>query len=108
MGSMHIKEDFLYFYSLAHSLAHYMSRVMKKPVFEVSDRVRHKKRQAVQPQNMARGLTFLIEEVEGLFYQCNENKDTDQLHSSAQLIRVFNFTYAKSRFLMTRLVYYPV
>ena len=28
---------------------------------------------------MARGLKFLIKEVEGLYYPCSENKDADQL-----------------------------
>ena len=35
--------------------------------------------QAVQPQKMARGLKFWIQEVEGLFYPCSENKGADQL-----------------------------
>ena len=29
---------------------------------------------------MARGLKFLIKEVEGLYYTCSENKGADQLH----------------------------
>ena len=33
---------------------------------------------AVQPQKMARNLKFRIYEVEGLYYLCSENKDTDQ------------------------------
>ena len=36
---------------------------------------------AVQPQKMARGLKFLMWEVEGLYYLCGENKGADQLHS---------------------------
>ena len=35
--------------------------------------------QAVQLQKMARVLKSWIHEVEGLYYLCNENKDTDQL-----------------------------
>ena len=35
---------------------------------------------AVQPRKMARGLKFRIEEVEGLYYPCSENKGADQLH----------------------------
>ena len=35
--------------------------------------------------------------MEGLYYQCSENKGADQLHS-AQLICVFVFAYAKSQF----------
>ena len=33
----------------------------------------------VQPQKMARGLKILIEEVEGLYYLCSENKGANQL-----------------------------
>ena len=36
--------------------------------------------QAVQLQKLAGGLKFRIYEVEGLYYQCSENKDADQLH----------------------------
>ena len=35
--------------------------------------------QAVQLQKMARSLQFQIQEVEGLFYPCSENKGADQL-----------------------------
>ena len=34
--------------------------------------------QAIQLQNMARGLKFQIWEVEGLYYLCRENKGADQ------------------------------
>ena len=34
---------------------------------------------AVQPQKMARGLKFRIEEEEELYYPCSENKGADQL-----------------------------
>ena len=54
-----------------------MSPVLRKPVFGVSDQVRHKP--AVHPQKMARGLEFRILEVEGLYYPCSENKGADQL-----------------------------
>ena len=36
---------------------------------------------AVQPQKMAGGLKFRIEEVEGLYYLCRENKGADQHRS---------------------------
>ena len=36
---------------------------------------------AVQPQKMARGLTFPIYVEEGLYYPNSENKVADQLHS---------------------------
>ena len=53
---------------------------------------------AVQPQKMARGLKFQINIVEELYYPYSENKGADQLRSNAQLICVFVFAYAKSRF----------
>ena len=34
---------------------------------------------AVQSRNMARGLKFRIQEVEGLYYPCSENEGADQL-----------------------------
>ena len=37
--------------------------------------------QALQLQKMARGLKFLIKEVEGLYYICCENKGADQLRA---------------------------
>ena len=54
-----------------------MSRVMRKPTFWFptwSDT-----NQAVQLQNMARGLEFRIKEVEEFYYPCSENKGADQL-----------------------------
>ena len=33
----------------------------------------------VHPQKMARGLNFLSEEVEGMYYLCSENKGAGQL-----------------------------
>ena len=50
---------------------------MRKPVFGISDQVRHKP--AVQSHKIARGLTFCIKEVERLYYPCSENKEADQL-----------------------------
>ena len=54
-----------------------MSLVMRKPVFGISNKVRHNP--AVQPQKMARGLKFRVYIVEGLNYPYSENKGTDQL-----------------------------
>ena len=59
----------------------YMSLVVRKPVFGVSDLVRHKP-VAVQSQKMARGLKFRNYVVEGLYYPCSENKGTDQLRGN--------------------------
>ena len=41
---------------------------------------------------------FGFRKVVGLFYLCSENKGADQLRITAQLICVFVFAYAKSRF----------
>ena len=54
-----------------------MSRVMRKPTFWYP--TWSYTNQAVQLQKMARGLTFRIKEVEGLYYICSENKGADQL-----------------------------
>ena len=43
---------------------------------------------------MARGLKFRIYIVEGLYYQCSENKGADQLHGDVRLC----FAYSKRRF----------
>ena len=53
---------------------------------------------AVQPQKMARGLKLPIKKVEGLYYQCSQNKGPDQLCSYRLLTCVFVFAFAKSRF----------
>ena len=52
--------------------------------------------QAIQPQTMVRGLKLRINEGK----ECSGNTGADQLHSYEQLIwvRLFVFTYAKSRF----------
>ena len=55
--------------------------------------------QAVQSLNMAKGLKFVIQKVEGLYYPCSENKGA----VTAKQICVFVFTYTKSGFLMVRL-----
>ena len=47
---------------------------------------------------MARGLKFLIQKVEGLYYPCSENKGADQLRIYCEVdLRIF-FPYAKSHF----------
>ena len=71
---------------------------------------RSDKNQGVHPQKMARGLKFWIQEVEGLYYLCSENKGIDEKKTLmktkalvsraviAQLICVFVFAYSKIRF----------
>ena len=47
---------------------------------------------------MIKGLKFRIKEVEGLFYLCSEKKALISCAVIAQLICVFVFAYAKTRF----------
>ena len=55
-----------------------MSRIARKPVFGVSDQVRHKPG-FTTIEDMAGSLKFRILEVEGLYYPFSENKGADQL-----------------------------
>ena len=65
---------------------------MIKSVFRRSDTNR-----AVQSKKMARGLKFRIQEEEGLYYLCRENRGADQLHGlTVQQICTFVFACAKS------------
>ena len=57
----------------------YLSRVLRKPVFGVSDQIL--KKPAVQTQKTVRGLKFWTWEEEGLYYLCSQNKGADQLGS---------------------------
>ena len=59
---------------------------------------RYDTNRAVQPKEMARDLNFWIEEIEGSYYLCSENKGADKL------ICALFFAYANSGFLMTRLI----
>ena len=47
---------------------------------------------------MVKGLKFLIEEVERLYYQCKESKSAISCAITAQLICTFVLSNAKSRF----------
>ena len=69
---------------------------MRKPVFVVSDQVRHKPGCAAK--KIARGLTFRIKEEEGLYYPCSENKGTDQLCGYRTADLRLCFRICKSRF----------
>ena len=73
-----------------------MSHVIRKPVFGVSNRSDIKR--AVQPQKIARGLKIQIKVVEGLNYLYSKTKMLISCAISVQLIGVFVFAYAKSRF----------
>ena len=63
---------------------------MRKPVFGVSDQVRHKPGLTVTEDGYRLEISDL--EVQGLYYPCSENKGADKL------ICVFVFAYAKIRF----------
>ena len=78
---------------------------MRKPVFGVSDQVRHKLSFTVQPQKMVRGLKFWIKLEEGLHYLCGENKGPDQLWIIMQLICAFVFCICKNQVLSYRSSY---
>ena len=76
-----------------------LSLVVRKPVFGVSDTNR-----AVQSHKMARGLKFRIQEVEGLYYLCSENKDADQLRGNREAdLRLCFRICKKADFLTMRL-----
>ena len=53
---------------------------------------------AVQTQKMARGLKFLIQVVEGLYFMIAKAKVLISCVVTAELICIFVFAYAKSRF----------
>ena len=92
------KPDFcIYVKTKAH-----MSLVVRKPVFGVSDQVTNP---PVQSLNMARGLKFRIQKVEGLYYPCSENRGADQLrgHCEADLCLCFRIMQ-KAGYLTTRLI----
>ena len=55
----------------------HLSRVVRKPTFWF--RTRSDTNQLVQLQQMARGLKFRNQKVEGWYYLCSENKVADQL-----------------------------
>ena len=80
--------------------------------------IRSHTNRTVQPQKMARGLKFRIKIEDGLYYPCSENKGADQLCSycaadliscavTAQLICIFVFAYAKSRFSQIIMLTHP-
>ena len=54
-----------------------MSRLVGKPTMWFPNR--SDTNQVVQSQKQTRSLKFCIEEVEGVYYPCSENKGADQL-----------------------------
>ena len=71
-----------------------MSLVVRKPVFGVSDQVRHKPGCTTTED----GLKFRIKEVEGLYYLCSENIGADQLCGYRTADLGLCFCIYKSRF----------
>ena len=57
---------------------------------------------AVQPQNMARGWKLRIQEVEGLYYPCSENKGADQLRGYREADLRLCFRICKKQFFSRR------
>ena len=57
---------------------------------------------------MARGLKFRIEEVEGLYYPCNETKGADQLRGYREADLRLCFRIFKSRFSHKEAHLYPL
>ena len=76
---------------------------MRKPGFPT----RSDTNRAVQPQKMASGWKFRIQEVEGFYYPCSENKGADQLGGYREADRSASlFSHMqKASFLTTRLIY---
>ena len=73
-----------------------MSRVMRKQTFWFP--TRSDTNQAAQSPKMARGLKFRIQEVEGLYYLCSENKGADQLRGYCKADLRLCFRICKKRF----------
>ena len=68
-----------------------MSRVMRKPIFGVSDQVRHKPACKATEDGWRLEISDLGSRGSGLYYLCGKNKGTDQLRSyrTADLHRCF-------------------
>ena len=81
-----------------------MSRVMRKPIFWFP--TRSDTNQAVQLLNMACGLKFGIQKVEGLYYPCSKNKGPDQLrgYGETDLCLCFRICMQNVNFLTIRLI----
>ena len=61
-------------------------RTMRKPTMWFPNR--SGMNQAIQAQKHARSLEFQIQEEEGLYYQCSENKGADQLRKCEAALRL--------------------
>ena len=81
----------------------YLSLVLRKPVFGISDQVRHKP--GCTATEMAWGLKFRIQEVEEFYYPYSENKGADQLRGYREADMRLLFSHMqKAGFLTTRLI----
>ena len=74
---------------------------MRKPVFGLSDQVKHN--WVIQPQKISRCLKFWIEEEEGLYYLCSETKVLINCVVTVQLFCTFVLAYAMAGFSMMQL-----
>ena len=66
-------------FNFAYATIKHMSLVVRKPVLGFP--TRSDTNRAVQLQKISRGIKYRIQEVEGLYYSCSENKGADQLRS---------------------------
>ena len=81
---------------------HYMSLIVRKPLFGVSDLVRHKPGCTVTED---RDLKFRILKVEGLYYMCSGNKGADELRGYREADLRLCFRIRKKLFFpITRLI----
>ena len=69
-----------------------MSHIRRKPVFVVSNQVRHIPGCTAKEDGLRLEIA-VSEKVEELYYLCSENKGVDQLHGTLQLTGIFVFTY---------------
>ena len=80
--------------SLLHGLQEYMSLVVRKPVFGVSDQVRHKP--GCTATEDGQRLEIWIWVVEGLYYLYSENKGADQLRGYREADLCLSFRICKN------------
>ena len=73
-----------------------MSHIRRKPVFVVSNQVRHKLGCTAKEDGQRLEMAVL-EKVEELYHLCSENKGVDQLHGTLQLTCIFVFYICKNQ-----------
>ena len=70
---------------------------MRKPVFGVSDQVRHKPECTINEDGEMLEISNLGIEVEGLCYPCSENKGADQLRGNCEADLCLCFCICKKK-----------